>query len=66
MICLEKFWDHILPGGLLLIDDDHVWEGCTRAVHAFLAKRDATESVKQGPIGRVAFIVKAQAFAKDR
>ena len=66
MICLEKFWDHILPGGLLLIDDYHVWEGCTRAVHAFLAKRDATESVKQGPIGRVAFIVKAQAFAKDR
>ena len=58
MICLEKFWDHILPGGLLLIDDYHVWEGCTRAVHAFLAKRDATESVKQGPIGRVAFIVK--------
>jgi hypothetical protein len=58
MICLEKFWDYILPGGLLLIDDYHVWEGCTRAVHAFLAKRDATESVKQGPIGRVAFVVK--------
>lgn len=59
MICLEKFWDHILLGGLLLIDDYHVWEGCTRAVHAFLAKRDATESVKQGPLGRVAFIIKA-------
>jgi O-methyltransferase len=59
MVCLEKFWDHILPGGLLLIDDYHVWEGCTRAVHAFLAKRDAVESVKQGPVGRVAFMIKS-------
>ncbi|HEY1731767.1 MAG TPA: TylF/MycF/NovP-related O-methyltransferase [Terriglobales bacterium] len=58
MVCLEKFWDYILPGGLILIDDYHVWEGCTRAVHAFLAKRDATESVKQGPVGRVAFMIK--------
>ncbi len=59
MICLETFWDYILPGGLLLIDDYHVWEGCSRAVHAFLAKRDATESIKQGPVGRVAFIIKS-------
>jgi O-methyltransferase len=59
MICLEKFWDHIVPGGLLLIDDYHVWEGCTRALHAFLAKHGATESVKQGPIGRVAFMIKS-------
>lgn len=59
MICLEKFWDYILPNGLILIDDYHVWEGCSRAIHAFLARRDAKESVKQGPIGRVAFIIKA-------
>jgi O-methyltransferase len=58
MICLEKFWDFLLPGGLLLIDDYHVWQGCSQAVHAFLAKRNATESIKQGPIGRVAFMIK--------
>jgi O-methyltransferase len=59
MICLEEFWDHILPGGLVLIDDYYVWEGCSRAIHSFLARRDVKESVKQGPIGRVAFIIKA-------
>jgi O-methyltransferase len=59
MVCLDKFWDYLLPGGLLLIDDYHVWEGCTRAVHAFLARRDAKESIKQGPVGRVAFLIKA-------
>jgi len=58
MICLEKFWDHILPGGLILIDDYYAWEGCSKAVHVFLAKRDATEKVRQGLIGRVPFILK--------
>jgi len=58
MICLEKFWDHVLPGGLILIDDYNVWEGCSKAVHAFFAKREVTEHLRQGPIGRVAFIIK--------
>jgi O-methyltransferase len=58
MICLEKFWDHVLPGGLILIDDYYVWEGCSKAVHDFLARRKAPESIRQGPIGRVAFILR--------
>jgi len=62
MICLEKFWDHVLPGGLILIDDYYVWEGCSKAVHAFFAKREATAHLRQGPIGRVAFIIK-EAYA---
>jgi O-methyltransferase len=58
MICLEKFWEHVMPGGIVLIDDYYVWEGCAKAVHAFLAKRQAPERIYQGPIGRVAFILK--------
>lgn len=58
MICLEKFWDHVMPGGLILIDDYYTWEGCSRAVHAFLAKREARERLHQGPLGRVVFVVK--------
>ena len=58
MVCLEKFWDYILPGGLILIDDYYAWEGCSRAVHVFLVKREAKEHIRQGPIGRVAFIIK--------
>jgi O-methyltransferase len=57
-ICLEKFWNHVLPGGLILIDDYYDWDGCARAVHAFLATRQAPERIYQGPIGRVAFILK--------
>ena len=58
MICLETFWDFVLPGGLILIDDYSAWQGCSRAVHAFLAKRDAKERLRQGPLARVTYILK--------
>jgi O-methyltransferase len=57
-ICLEKFWDSMLPGGLILIDDYYAWDGCSRAIHDGLAKRQATERVSQTPFSRCAFIVK--------
>jgi O-methyltransferase len=58
MACLVKFWDAVLPGGLILIDDYYHWEGCTKAVHEFLAARKASERIRQGRIGGVAFIRK--------
>lgn len=56
--CLTKFWEAILPGGLILIDDYYHWDGCTIAVHEFLSSKKATERVRQGRIGGVAFIRK--------
>lgn len=57
MQCLDQFWDHIIPGGMILIDDYYMWDGCSRAVHDFLAKRKASERIEQGE-GFVAFITK--------
>jgi O-methyltransferase len=62
-ICVEKFWDSVLPGGLILIDDYYAWDGCSRAIHDGLSKRRATERIMQTPLGRVAFIVKQQISA---
>ena len=56
--CLDKFWDRLLPGGLVLIDDYYAWEGCTKAVHAFLAGRGASEPIRESRIGKLAYIVK--------
>jgi hypothetical protein len=56
--CLNKFWDHILPGGLILIDDYYLWDGCSRAVHDFLSSRKATERIQQRAVG-LAFMVKS-------
>jgi len=58
MICLQKFWDHVLPGGIILVDDYYDWDGCSRAVHDFLSERKATERIRQGGLARVAFIRK--------
>jgi O-methyltransferase len=59
VICLRKFWDHVLPGGLILIDDYYTWDGCAHAVHEFLSAVKAKERVQQGRIsGTIAFIQK--------
>jgi O-methyltransferase len=57
--CLDKFWDSVMPGGLVLIDDYYAWEGCAKAVHEFLARRKARETIRQSRSGQVCFIVKA-------
>jgi O-methyltransferase len=58
MECLRKFWDSVLPGGVIIIDDYFAWDGCSRAVHDFLTSRSATERIETYPYGGVAFIRK--------
>lgn len=38
-LCLEKFYDNILPGGYIVIDDYGHWEGCRKATDEFLRER---------------------------
>jgi O-methyltransferase len=58
MVCLDHFWDRVMPGGIVLIDDYYIWEGCRRAVHDFLSRRDATEAIHRARTGYFAHIVK--------
>lgn len=58
MVCLTKLWDHVIPGGIILLDDYYHWQGCTLAVHEFLAEKRATEQIRQGRFGGVAYIRK--------
>lgn len=41
MACLTALWPRLAPGGVLLIDDYNHWEGCRKAVNAFLGPRAA-------------------------
>jgi O-methyltransferase len=66
MLCLEKFWDFVIPGGIIIIDDYNHWAGCSRAVHDFLSKRQAWEHISHGPVGRETFIRKREPEAADR
>jgi O-methyltransferase len=59
MICLNTFWGSLQPGGVLLIDDYHTWDGCTRAVNEFFSKKDdPIQRISQGPVGRICYVVK--------
>lgn len=47
MTCLESLYDHVSPGGIIILDDYHTWDGCSRAVHDFLSRRSATERIRE-------------------
>ncbi len=39
-VCLENLYDHVVPGGYIIIDDYGHWEGCRKAVDEFFKKRE--------------------------
>jgi O-methyltransferase len=51
MQCLENLYEKVVPGGLILIDDYHTWDGCTRAVHDFLSKHNIPTRIRESRNG---------------
>jgi predicted O-methyltransferase YrrM len=47
MVCLERMWPQLVPGGVLIIDDYVAWAGCTKAVDDFLATRSDCVTVQR-------------------
>lgn len=52
---LDNYGDHVVPGGLIIVDDYHTWEGCTQAVNEFAA--DRKYRIHQSWPGGICFIV---------
>jgi O-methyltransferase len=57
MTCLENLFPKVVPGGLILIDDYHTWDGCSRAVHDYLSKHSKVERIREH--NGVCYLVKA-------
>lgn len=55
--CLEYLYDKVMIGGIIILDDYYVWDGCNRAVHDFLSKRKLSDRIFQYD-NMVAYIVK--------
>jgi hypothetical protein len=47
MTCLESLWDHLADEGVILIDDYYTWDGCSKAVHQFLAQKQSSARIWQ-------------------
>ncbi|SDR54656.1 Macrocin-O-methyltransferase (TylF) [Rhizobiales bacterium GAS191] len=46
ILCLRHLFDHMAPGGAIILDDYYTWDGCSRALHDFLSERKATERIR--------------------
>lgn len=46
MDILESLFPQVNPGGLLVVDDYFVWDGCSRAVHDYLSKHQRCERIE--------------------
>jgi len=52
IVPLDSLYDRVSPGGFVIIDDYHVVEGCRRAVHDFLGRRNlAPELIEIDGVG---------------
>lgn len=58
MACLDKLWPAVVPGGVAIIDDYGVFDGCTRAVHEYLARSGSGDFIAETAFGGVTFIRK--------
>jgi O-methyltransferase len=57
MVCLQNLFPLVVPGGVVIIDDYFVWEGCARAVHDYLSTTKAPERI-MSTTHRVAYLEK--------
>ena len=46
-LCLEKFYDYVVKGGFINIDDYGHWAGCRRALHEFFETRHISPTLNE-------------------
>lgn len=57
--CLNHLYERVAVGGLIILDDYFTWDGCSRAMHAFLSANVLTDRIREEPPG-VAYVVRSQ------
>jgi O-methyltransferase len=58
-VCLEHLVPIVPDGGIVILDDYYVFDGCTRATHDFLSRHDAPYRICPVPGGVGAYFVKS-------
>ncbi len=47
MQCLRALYPHVMPGGLIILDDYYTWDGCARAVHDYLSEQKSADRIEK-------------------
>jgi O-methyltransferase len=58
MTCLVNLYDHVVEGGLIIFDDYYIYDGCSRAVHEFLAERKVPAKIQGDRDYAIAYLIK--------
>jgi O-methyltransferase len=58
MDCLRYLYPKVVENGLILIDDYYAWDGCSRAVHDYLAQIKSASRIRNA--GDVCYIIKTE------
>jgi len=45
MVCLENLFPKVATGGIIILDDYHTWDGCSKAVHDYLSQNKRSERI---------------------
>ena len=57
MDCLNNLFPKVAKGGIVIVDDYYVWDGCSRAVHDYLSKNNFPFKIRQSEVG-ICYIIK--------
>lgn len=56
-VCLDYLFPYVTEGGIIIIDDYYSWDGCSKAVHSYLAENNNPSRIYQWR-GEVPYIIK--------
>ena len=56
MDCLNNLFPYVKDGGLVIIDDYYVWDGCSRAVHDYLSKYSLSSKIRS--FNNICYLIK--------
>lgn len=45
--CLEFLYPLLAPKSIILVDDYYIWDGCSKAIHHYLARVDSTARIQR-------------------
>ena len=57
LICLKQLYPRVVKGGLILIDDYNLWDGCSKAIHDYLSSIESASRIYNTGTG-VTYIIK--------
>lgn len=57
MECLVNLFPKVVSGGVIIIDDYYIWDGCSRAVHDYLSNNQIKDRIRQFN-NEVSYIIK--------